>query len=205
MIGSSWMQRVCLSSSSYNKARYTRFRRGHGSSLLAQSVKNLPARQETQVRFLGREDPLEKAMATDSSTLAWKIPWTGVQGVAKVRHDLVTKPPIGVGSWINSLFLFTRPSQYFKHVGQILLLKAQSLQHCSKGQILHWSKVKSSTGQRSNPPLAVHLVQSKNRRPYNSPQGLIWPGHRALSSISAHTSLPYSLWYWPGFLAFPSQ
>ena len=46
------------------------------ASLLAQMVKRLPAMRETQVRFLGREDPLEKEMAIHSSTLAWKIPWT---------------------------------------------------------------------------------------------------------------------------------
>ena len=46
------------------------------SSLVAQTVKHLPAMQETWVRFLGREDPLEKEMAIHSSTLAWKIPWT---------------------------------------------------------------------------------------------------------------------------------
>ena len=45
------------------------------ASLLAQSVKNPPAMQETQARFLGPEDPLEKEMATHSSILAWKIPW----------------------------------------------------------------------------------------------------------------------------------
>ena len=62
-------------------------------------VKNLPAMQETQVRFLGREDPLEKGMATHSSILAWRIPWTGaawwatVHGVARVGHDLATEPP----------------------------------------------------------------------------------------------------------------
>ena len=39
-------------------------------------VKNLPAMQETQVRSLGWEDPLEKDMATHSSILAWRIPWT---------------------------------------------------------------------------------------------------------------------------------
>ena len=38
--------------------------------------KNPPAVQETQVRFLGQEDPLEKEMATHSSILAWRIPWT---------------------------------------------------------------------------------------------------------------------------------
>ena len=41
-------------------------------------VKRLPAKQETQVRSLSQEDPLEKEMATHSSTLAWKIPWTEI-------------------------------------------------------------------------------------------------------------------------------
>ena len=45
---------------------------GLGASLIAQSVKNLPAVLETWVQFLGREDPLEKEMATHSSILAWK-------------------------------------------------------------------------------------------------------------------------------------
>ena len=39
-------------------------------------VKNLPAAQETRVRSLGQEDPLEKVLATHSSILAWRIPWT---------------------------------------------------------------------------------------------------------------------------------
>ena len=45
-------------------------------SLIAQLVKNLPATQETQVRFLGQEDLLEKEVAIHSSILAWKILWT---------------------------------------------------------------------------------------------------------------------------------
>ena len=56
-------------------------------------VKNLPAMKKTQVRSLGRKDPLEKGMATHSSFLAWRIPWTeepgGPQsmGSQRVRHD----------------------------------------------------------------------------------------------------------------------
>ena len=50
------------------------------ASLIAQLVKKLPAMQETQVQFLGREDPLEKGMATPSSILAWKIPQTEEPG-----------------------------------------------------------------------------------------------------------------------------
>ena len=48
--------------------------------LVAQMVKNLPALQDTQLRFLGWEDPLEKEMATHSSILAWRIPWTEEPG-----------------------------------------------------------------------------------------------------------------------------
>ena len=60
---------------------------------MAEMVKNLPAMQETQVQSLGWEDPLEKGMATHSSILAWRIPWTeepgGLQstGLQRVGHD----------------------------------------------------------------------------------------------------------------------
>ena len=60
---------------------------------MSQSVRNLPAIQETQVLSLGGEDPLEKGMATHSSILAWKILWTeelgGLQSMRSqiVRHD----------------------------------------------------------------------------------------------------------------------
>ena len=50
------------------------------SSLVAQSVKNLPAVQETQGRSLGWEDHLEKGVATHSCILAWRIPWTEESG-----------------------------------------------------------------------------------------------------------------------------
>ena len=50
------------------------------ASLAAQLVKNQPAMQETLVRSLGQEDPLEKEMATHSSILAWRIPWTEEPG-----------------------------------------------------------------------------------------------------------------------------
>ena len=67
-----------------------------GASQVAQMVKNLPAMQEMQdtwVQQLGQEDPLEEGMATHSSILAWKIPWTeepaGLQSMClqRVRHD----------------------------------------------------------------------------------------------------------------------
>ena len=63
------------------------------ASLVAQTVKRLPEMQETWVPSLGREDPLEKEMATHSSILAWRIPWTEeprrlqCTGSQRVGHD----------------------------------------------------------------------------------------------------------------------
>ena len=63
------------------------------ASLVAQKVKRLPTMQETSVQSLGREDPLEKEMATHSSILAWRIPGTeepgGLQpmGLQRVGHN----------------------------------------------------------------------------------------------------------------------
>ena len=61
------------------------------ASLIAQSVKSLPAMQETRVRFLGWEDALEKKMATLSNILAWEIPWTeepgGLQTMGSQESD----------------------------------------------------------------------------------------------------------------------
>ena len=59
---------------------------------VTQMVKNLPAVDETLVQFLGQEDPLEKKMATHSSFLAWRIPWTEESGrlqsgSQRVEHD----------------------------------------------------------------------------------------------------------------------
>ena len=63
------------------------------ASLLAQTVKNLPAIQETWVWSLGWEDPLEKRMVTHSSILAWRIPWTeepgGLQSMGHKEADTI--------------------------------------------------------------------------------------------------------------------
>ena len=75
--------------------------------LMVQTVKNLPVVWETWVQSLGQKDPLEKRMATQSSTLAWRIPWTGESAgletmeSQRVRHNWVTNtfttPTISLG------------------------------------------------------------------------------------------------------------
>ena len=63
--------------------------------LIAQLVKNLPAVQETLVRALGWENPLEKEMATQSSILAWKIPWTE-------EPDGVSSSVTAIQTWLSN-------------------------------------------------------------------------------------------------------
>ena len=80
---------------------------------VAQMVKNPPAMQETWVQSLGQEDPLERRMATYSSILAWRIPWTEESGepqsmgLQRVWHDWVTKHTQAVlkGSLLNFILL----------------------------------------------------------------------------------------------------
>ena len=77
------------------------------ASLVAQMVKNLPSMQETLVRFMGREDPLEKGMDTHSSIVAWRTPWTeepgGLQSIGpqRVGEDWATNtaPLCSATSW----------------------------------------------------------------------------------------------------------
>ena len=61
------------------------------ASLVAQSVKSLPAMQETGVRSLGRKDPLEKEIAIHSRVLAWRIPWTEEPGRLQSTGDLKSR------------------------------------------------------------------------------------------------------------------
>ena len=63
---------------------------------MAQTVKNLPAMQETWVQSLDREDPLEKAMATQSSSFAWRIPWPELLQMGKCHAF----------SWLSSIPLY---------------------------------------------------------------------------------------------------
>ena len=70
--------------------------------LVTQTVKNLPAMRETQVRSLGQEDLLKKELAKHSYILAWRIPWTGKPG----RLQSIGLQRVG-HSWVTTLFTFT--------------------------------------------------------------------------------------------------
>ena len=90
-----------------------------GASLVAQTVERLPTMRETRVRSLGWEDPLEKELATHSSTLAWKIPWNEEPG----RLQSMGSQRVG-HNWATSLhFKWTAVSLYlFEILISIILL-----------------------------------------------------------------------------------
>ena len=75
-------------------------------------VKNLPAMQETQVRSLGWEDPLEKETATHSGILAWTVPWTLVHGVTKSLTRRATFSFSSFSDFIGSTELKIRNVEY---------------------------------------------------------------------------------------------
>ena len=80
-------------------------------------IKNLPAMQETQVRFLGQEDPLEKGKATHSSILSWRIPWTEEPGRLQSK-ELISLDNLDTGSLSGMCIvnMFSQSSSTFKIV-----------------------------------------------------------------------------------------
>ena len=103
--------------------------KGLKASLVAQMVKNLPAVLETQVQSLGQEDPLKKGMATHSSILAWRIPWTEDPGwLQSMRLQRVT--------WLNS-----QHTQIWGNTKK--LSSSQKKQHVNDGNIINYHKIQN--------------------------------------------------------------
>ena len=103
--------------------RFALFALFFGIALVAQTVKNLPTMQETEVQSRGWEDPLKKVMATHSSILVWKTPWTKEPGrlqskeLQRVRHDWTTNTfqiYVLKGFLGNRGLLYPRPTKFSK-------------------------------------------------------------------------------------------
>ena len=109
------------------------------ASLVAQKVKRLPAMQETQVRFLGQEDPLEKAMAIHSSTLAWKIPRTEEPdrlqptGSQRVGHDSATSLSLSIEQALSACSM----QQVMSESGPVRFSHQGGTEHCLPPPILY--------------------------------------------------------------------
>ena len=104
-------------------------------SLVAQRLKCLPPMRETWVWSLGREDPLEKEMATHSSNLAWRIPWTEEPGrlqstgLQRVGHDWATSPHLNL---LQSASLSTKYREYLPQMLWVFTLQLWILTNLSQ-------------------------------------------------------------------------
>ena len=112
---------------------------------MAQTVKKLPAMQETWAHFLGREDPLEKGMATHPSILAWRIPWTeeagGLQsmGLQRIGHDWTTN--------------ITKNTRYYNTpISQVKKLRPKEV----TGSHWHSRRLLAELGLELNTPVPMH-------------------------------------------------
>ena len=125
---------------------------------MAQTVKNLPATWETLVPSLGQEDPLEKGMATHSSIIAWRIPWTEEpgdlrsMGSQRVRHDWLTLPLWK--HWRNNILQTQTPTvkricKSFGKVGLDMSAKAR-VRPCVKCRTWTVEEMKSLYRQRNS-------------------------------------------------------
>jgi len=150
-------------------------------------VKNPPAKQEMQVQSLGS---LEKEMASHSSILAWKIPWTEEPGRlqstggARVRHDLVTKPPLPPTSQMKSLVSFAQfPWSRVTEAWSLGILMSQTLcrawsqpttdVHCPEStiRILVGARVREWEYTHTN---LIHLWTILHNSPFIKPIDLIF-------------------------------
>ena len=104
------------------------------SSLVAQTVKNLPAMRETSVQFLDQEDPLEKEVAAYCCILAWRIPWTEETSRLQSKESDVTEQLTMLHLPGNSMLYLLRNSQIIFHSGYTI---SHTHQHCRSVYFLH--------------------------------------------------------------------
>ena len=126
---------------------------GWRASLVAQTAKRLPAMQETWVQSLGWEDPLEKEMATHSSILAWRIPWTEEpgrlqsMGLQRVGHDWVTSlhfTSLHFCGWTFDLLICTEKDVYSAGFGWNVLyisIKSSALMYYIRPVFRYWFSI----------------------------------------------------------------
>ena len=117
------------------------------TSLVVHMVKNLPTIQETQVRSLGQEDPLEKGMATHSGILAWRIPWTD-HAVAKSQTQLSNWHYVSHDWWgcVLSLYCGLRANYGRNNGSNGNLLQKDLCQHAGPPQTVVVSAPDSAAG-----------------------------------------------------------
>ena len=120
---------ICLSPTLCTKIHVYQYRFEHhfyrGFPLVAQTVKHLPVMRETWVWSLGREDPLEKGTATDSSTLAWRTPWMENPGRLQSMGCKESDKPERLNFLSFLSLLCTKPKKWREFIFSCLLYMSQ--------------------------------------------------------------------------------
>ena len=150
-----------------------------GASLVARMAKHLPPMQETQVQSLGWEDPLEKGMATHSSVLAWRMPWT---------QELV-----GCSPQVTEAY----------RTAQLTLLHSRTLQWVAisffrgSSRLRDWTRVSSTAGRFftiwATREALIHMYRHKQNSLYNSSPNKGKSSLFFFSRVTANTCLPRAL------------
>ena len=135
---------------------------------------------ETWVQSLGWEDPLEKEMATHSSVLVWRIPWTGElrwlrsMGVPKVQHISSTKPPPPPNHWTARRFLFLQIKFYCDTTTHLFTYCLR--QHaCYRCRIVFGTKITLNHKSKTIDYLALYRKETKLPAPVLGPPCGFWP------------------------------
>ena len=149
-------------------------------SLVAQTVKRLPALQETRVRSLGWEDPLEKEMATHSSNLAWKIPWTEEPGrLQNMSCFNISFSNYHEGQVDFHRFYYVFSCGYFSFVGiklmmSVLIQMSNCCPHAIRrvdrglGDFHQWNNDSLNSKAIIIPCIIIKRREYKNRRKYKN-------------------------------------
>ena len=187
------------------------------------SVKNLPAKQETQIWFLGQEEPLEKEMATCSTILAWGVPWTeepgGLQsmGSQRVGHNLAMKqPPQPTRTTTSATFLLVQSWFLPPQLGWVIASNLPSgLEWWAVSELPLGPSYCNSIHSAGQEPMwgLFQLLSISNPIKHSEPMkiitvwvgrlnGHLWNGlgpRLHLSPSVSHPLLTRSSWWWFGF------
>ena len=156
---------------------------------MAQRLKCLPAIQETRVRSLGREEPLEKEMATHCSILAWKVPRTeepgGLQSMGSQRagHDWATNTytyTLVVSYWSNLTSISDSPT--FSQPSDEVMIWAD---------FWNWASQVKSWSDHVCPPLPLGILLPQDSVLLGHQPGFYWPKHEVFWEVKPH--LPHSV------------
>ena len=138
------------------------------ASLVAQTVKNVPAMQETQVQSLGQEDPLVKEIATHSSTLAWRIPWMEESRSQRIGHNGMTGTQLSLKPYKNFLYILLQEAYIQLGISRenentYVLKQKRCVFYCIQIKKLRLGQIKTLKSPRDYKEKTIHLKNETDK------------------------------------------